>query len=83
MIIERTFYSVKCDGCGKSLEDDCEYDESAWWDSEEYAREVAENADFITVRGKDYCPKCYHYGDDNELVLSDGTVIKQDEEDWQ
>lgn len=25
---------------------------------------------------------CHHYGDDNELVLGDGTVIQQDEDDW-
>ena len=30
-----------------------------------------------------YCGKCHHYGDNDELILGDGTVITVDEEDWQ
>ncbi len=38
---------------------------------------------WIEVRGKHYCEECHHYGDNDELILGDGTVITVDEEDWQ
>lgn len=80
MIIEKTFYSLKCDGCGKELEDEVE--EYAWMYDERVAEEVAVEGDWMSIREKHFCPDCHHYDDDDNLVLGDGTIIKQDEEDW-
>lgn len=80
MIIEKTFYSLKCDGCGKELEDEAE--EYAWMDDERAAEDVAAGNDWMSIRGKHFCSDCHHYDDDDNLVLGDGTIIKQDEEDW-
>lgn len=80
MITERTFYSVKCDGCGKDLEDIAE--EYAWVDDERAVEDVAKDGDWLKIRGKHYCPDCHHYDDDNNLILGDGTIISQAEDDW-
>ena len=42
---------------------------------------MARESGWMKVRDKHYCEDCHHYGDDNELVLGDGTVIQQDEDD--
>lgn len=79
MILERTFYGIRCDRCGKDLE--CgEYDSFCDIDD---AMVVAKDSGWIKVRGRHYCEECHRYGDDDELILEDGTVITEDEEDWQ
>ena len=80
MIIERTFFSVKCDGCGRELEDDAE--EYAWVDDAKAVEDVAKDGDWLSIRGKHYCPDCHRYDDNDSLVLGDGTVITAEEEDW-
>ena len=79
-IVEQTFYGLRCDGCGKMLLG--EWDEDAYYDSEQYTEDVAIESGWMKVRDKHYCEDCHHYGDDNELVLGDVTVIQQDEDDW-
>lgn len=74
-IIEKTFYAVVCDGCGQELEED-------YYDNEKWTEELAEDAGWLVIRGKHYCEDCHHYGDNNELILGDGTVISEDEPDW-
>lgn len=44
---------------------------------------VAKDSGWIKVRGKHYCEECHRCGDNDELILGDGTVITEDEEDWQ
>lgn len=80
MIIEKTFYILKCDGCGKELEDEAE--EFAWTDDKNATEDVAVEGDWMCIRGKHFCPDCHHYDDDDNLVLGDGTIIKHDEEDY-
>ena len=43
MILEKTFYAVKCDNCGKLAEgyNDCEF-----WDDKEIATDIANDSDF-------------------------------------
>lgn len=80
MILERTFYGVECDGCGCDLEDGC--DNPFFTDSGVFAEEVARDSGWIKVRGRHYCEECHHHGDNDELILGDGTVIQPDEADW-
>lgn len=80
MITETTMYGIQCDGCKRELEDSEGY---LVYDREEDVESVAIDSDWIKVRGKHYCEKCYRYGDDNELILADGVVIAQDDIDWQ
>ena len=44
---------------------------------------VEKDSGWIEVRGKHYCEECHRYGDNDELILGDGMVITEDEEDWQ
>lgn len=81
MILERTFYSVECDGCGCDLEVD-EFGDT-FCDDKQSVKDIAKDCGWIEVRGKHYCEECHHYGDNDELILGDGTVITEDEEDWQ
>lgn len=81
MIIERTFYGLQCDGCGKDLETD-EYGDT-FCDDEQGTLDIAKDCGWIEVRGKHYCEDCHRYGDNDELILGDGMVITEDEEDWQ
>lgn len=79
MILERTFYGLRCEGCGKDLK--CgEYD---FFNDIDDVFVVAKDSGWIKVRGKHYCEECHRYGDNDELILGDGTVITEDEEDWQ
>lgn len=80
MIIERTFYSLKCNGCGRELEDDAE--EYAWTDDQKATEDVAVGGEWMCIRGKHFCPDCHHRDDNDNLVLGDGTVITQEEDDW-
>lgn len=79
MILERGLYGIRCDGCGCELEIE---DFTVFDDDEEAIKDTAKDCGWIEVRGKHYCDDCYCYGDDNELILGDGTVINEDEEDW-
>jgi len=80
MIQEKTFYGCKCDACGQFLPS--EWDDAAYYDNEEFVEQLAKDSDWITARGKHYCPDCYHYGDNDELILADGTVIQFEDDDW-
>lgn len=75
MIKEVTMYTVICDGCGKDSNYDSEY--SAWNDKG-YAVDCAQNADFIEHEGNHYCPKCYHYNNEDELIVKQDNLFKED-----
>lgn len=80
MILERTFYGVECDGCGCDLED--EFGSAFFTDSESFAEEVAKDSGWIKVGEKHFCEDCHRYGDNDELILGDGTVIQPEECDY-
>ena len=68
MIVEGTFYNIRCDICG---EDACEM----WWNNKDDAHNDAENANYKELGGKHYCPNCYHYDELNGediVVTADG-----------
>ena len=80
MITETTMYGIQCDGCQREFEDSEGY---LVYNREEEAESEAIDCDWIKVRGKHYCEKCYHYGDNNELILADGVIIPEEDDDWQ
>jgi hypothetical protein len=59
-------YTCVCDCCGVSADEDTDY---SCWNDESVARDVAMNADWLVEKGMDYCPKCYYYDDEDNLVL--------------
>ena len=73
MVKEITMYTIICDTCGVSS---CEAQEYSCWNEEGIAREYAE--DWIDHEGKDYCPSCYEYDDDDNPVIKTKSVISKD-----
>jgi len=63
-------YTCICDSCGKSADEDSDY--SCWGDSS-IARDIAANADWLIEYGMDYCPSCYSYDDEDNLVIKKAT----------
>lgn len=80
MITETTMYGIQCDACEEVFEDSEGY---LVYDREEDVESAAVDCGWIKVREKHYCEKCHHYGDSNELILADGVVIPEDDNDWQ
>ena len=66
MLKEVKMYTVVCDNCGKDVNKDAEY--SAWNDKR-YAEEVAMESDWIKENDKNYCPDCFTYDDDDNLLI--------------
>ena len=66
MLKEVKMYTVVCDNCGKDVNKDAEY--SAWNDKN-YAVEVAMESDWIKENDKHYCPDCFTYDDDDNLLI--------------
>lgn len=61
MIVSKTFKNIECDCCGTLLQDE--------WNTEEEVLINAQNADWIEIEGKHYCPDCYSRDDKGRLVI--------------
>ena len=66
MLKEVKMYTVVCDNCGKDVNKDAEY--SALNDKR-HAEEVAMESDWIKENDKNYCPDCFTYDDDDNLLI--------------
>jgi len=73
MLKEIPMYTVICDGCGKDSNEDAEY---SAWGCKTYASDVAMEADFISQEDEHYCPDCYSYDDDDNLVIKNKSEDK-------
>lgn len=62
MIVSEIFYGVKCNRCG-GLHDDGEH---TYWFDESTAEEYAQNSDWISIKGKHYCPECYSFDEERD-----------------
>jgi hypothetical protein len=65
---EIIMYYVECDNCKESL---FENDEYSCWNEPSAAVEMADNIDgsIIDHKGKDYCPLCAKFDDDDNLII--------------
>jgi hypothetical protein len=75
MIKEIPMYTAICDGCGKDSNEGAEY--SAWND-QGFAFECAQEDNWIEHEHNHYCPDCYHYDDEDELILYTAPYPKSD-----
>ena len=60
-------FTIICDNCQESADEATDY---SCWNDESGAKEVAMEANFINHNGNDYCPKCYDYDDEDELIIN-------------
>lgn len=75
MVVKEYFYNVECDCCHAIA------DEELWHVEESYAKEIAAESNWKELGGKHYCPKCWHYDDDDNIVTNDGKVWDYDTEE--
>ena len=68
MIYEKKMYTVICDNCGVDANEDSDY---SCWGTQYDAVMIAEEGDWIDNEGKNYCPDCYDYGDDDEIIIDE------------
>ena len=66
MIKTIKMFTVICDRCGKDSNAGSDY---AAWSDLEGAVETALEADWYCEDGKHYCPDCFKYDDNDNLIL--------------
>lgn len=66
MIIEKTFYAIRCDNCGVIHR----WDEGEYWSDKGMAWEMAGESDWEMIEDKHYCDECYGVGDDDETIIN-------------
>ena len=68
MSIEKMeMFTVICDNCKTSADEDTMY---SCWNDESAAKDVAMEADYIYEDDNHYCPECYSYNNEDELVIN-------------
>lgn len=65
MIKKVEMYSAVCDNCGVVCGEDI-----VAWNDKGYAKDNAEDSNWAFDGKKCYCPKCYSYDDEGNLVLT-------------
>ena len=85
MIVTKTFYSVKCDKCGKKQVFDCEGNDCSESDAEADF-EIDENAAFEVAKcngwevcrigDEDFCPECWE-------EIGDLIEQREDQSNWE
>jgi hypothetical protein len=66
MIKEVKMFTMICDNCGKDL---CENEEFAAWNDISPLSDIADGSDWNTEKENHYCPDCYFYDENDELVI--------------
>jgi len=76
MIQTMEMFTIKCDNCGKLFED--EHMGYCAWGAESDAWEIASESGWITEDfDTHYCPNCYSYDDNDNLVLKEVKKVNE------
>ena len=67
MIKEVKMFTIKCDGCGKDVNENTGY---SCWSEKSYLEEIAYDSDWKKVDKEHYCTDCYDYDDNDELITN-------------
>ena len=67
-LMKEYFYNIKCDVCG------CLCNEESWQASPEFLSYEAEESEWLRLGGKDYCPDCWEYDENGDIVTADGKL---------
>lgn len=68
MKIKKEFYNIKCDCCNSLL------DEKSW-QKDEVLHEMMFDSNWKEFDGKHYCPDCWQYDGNNNIITKDGRVF--------
>ena len=66
MLQKVEMYTIVCDHCQKDIGSEDEY---SCWNDDSYAETNATESDWLRDNDKHYCPDCYSYDDDDNLIL--------------
>lgn len=66
MIVDRQFHNIKCDACGRLI------DETWWDDKEALTTQILNECNWIECEGLHYCDECWKHDDDDNIVTKDG-----------
>lgn len=69
-------FTVLCDNCKLDIGENSDY---SCWNDENNAKENASNSDWL-IHDKHYCPDCYDYDDNDELIIKTQRKDKYNEE---
>ena len=72
MNVKEYFFNRKCDCCGAML------DEDMWHNETQTLNDVAAEAYWQHLDGRDYCHDCWDYDDDDNIVCKDGRKFDRD-----
>lgn len=75
MIQKVEMFTVQCDNCKITSGENSEY---SCWSDEDVALDDAENDDWIEHEGNHYCPDCYSYNDNDELIINESRKGKHE-----
>lgn len=71
MIVQATFYNEKCDICGSLADEEM-------WQNEPIRSNLECGSHWQHLGDKDYCPDCWHYDDNDNIVTADGHIWDED-----
>ena len=67
MIVDRQFHNIKCDACGRLIDDE------TWWDDKDaLTTQILDECNWIECEGRHYCDECWEHDDDDNIVTKDG-----------
>lgn len=69
-VVEVKMFTVICDNCKKSADEGTDY---SCWSDENYAKETADEAGYVKSDDLHYCPNCFEYDDDDNLIIKNET----------
>lgn len=66
MIKEVKMFTLVCDNCVTDVNSNTDY---SCWNNKEYVEDIAKEADWIKQGDNHYCPNCYKFDDDDNIIL--------------
>lgn len=74
-LLKEYFYNIECDHCHALANEEM-------WNNEPVRDDIIPcDEHWQHLGGKDYCPKCWHWDDDDHIVTADGKVWDEDTEE--
>lgn len=74
-ILKEYFYNIECDHCHALANEEM-------WNNEPTRDEIITSDEhWQHLGGKDYCPKCWHWDDDDHIVTANGKIWDEDTEE--
>ena len=67
-LVKDYFYNIECDACG------CLCDDELWKVDKQGAQETADENGWKKLGEKNYCPKCWKYDENDNIITADGKL---------